>query len=478
MSEQPPEAITSQTENSSDVQHAPASAPLAPQSDNQQTQPVPHPGPRPGTRPVPRPGTVKTQPSTQDTADQPVIADPSRWGRVDADGNVWLTTKNGERQIGSWQAGNANEGLEHFARRYDDLKTEVGLLERRLETHAADSRGTRATAEKMLKSLDEATVIGDIEALSDQLTHIIARSVELDAEVKERREAEQAAAVTRKTQLAEEAEEIGRSGTRWKEAGDRLRDILAEWKGIHGAPRSIDDQLWKRFSRAREAFNRRRGAHFAELDRNKANVTRVKEDIISRAEELSSSTDWGQTANAYRGLMAEWKAAGRSQQDVDDALWKRFRAAQDTFFNARNAAFNERDEELSANGEKKSALLEEYRPRILDEKDLAKATKAFHELVERWETIGKVPRQVMSQLENGMRTLERHIADAEKKAWRRTDPEALARVQQFRDRVAQFEAQAERSERAGKTSDAQKARVQAQQWKEWADAAESAVEHR
>ena len=58
--------------------------------------------------------------------------------------------------------------------------------------------------------------------------------------------------------------------TQWKTAGDRLRMILDEWKTISGLDRKTDDALWKRYSAARETFNRRRGSHFADLDRERA----------------------------------------------------------------------------------------------------------------------------------------------------------------------------------------------------------------
>ena len=48
-------------------------------------------------------------------------ADPGRWGRVDDDGTVYVRTADGERAVGSWQAGDAREGLAHFARRFADL---------------------------------------------------------------------------------------------------------------------------------------------------------------------------------------------------------------------------------------------------------------------------------------------------------------------------------------------------------------------
>ena len=114
---------------------------------------------------------------------------------------------------------------------------------------------------------------------------------------------------------------------RWKSAGDRLRAILDEWKTVSGLDRKTDDALWKRYSAARETFNRRRGAHFAELDRERVGVKQAKEAVCVRAEELCDSTDWGPTSATFRALLTEWKAAGRAAKDVDDALWHRFKSA-------------------------------------------------------------------------------------------------------------------------------------------------------
>src|SRR3954452_11365062 len=83
-------------------------------------RPMPKPGPpRPAARPVQVVGTG---------------SDPRRFGRVDPDGTVWLVTSSGERGIGSWAAGDPDAAFAHFGRRYDDLSTEIDLLEHRLNS--------------------------------------------------------------------------------------------------------------------------------------------------------------------------------------------------------------------------------------------------------------------------------------------------------------------------------------------------------
>ena len=450
----------------------PAVEPAAQQHD------TPKPSvPKPGA--AAKPGAPKPHPTPTHALSAPAVAapahsDPSKFGRVDDDGTAWVKTADGERQIGSWQAGDAAEGLAHFGRRFDDLATEVALLEARLSSGAGDAKKTKAAALALAESLPTAAVIGDIDSLAARLDVIIAGSDEAAAHAKHEKELSRQAHTERKEALAAEAEQIGAESTQWKAAGDRLREILDEWKTIRGIDRKVDDALWKRYSKAREAFNRRRGAHFAELDRERAAAKTKKEELVIRAEALSDSTDWGPTAGAFRDLLAEWKAAGRAPREADDNLWKRFKGAQDVFFAARNAASSERDAEFEENAVAKEELLKNA-GHIDPAKDIDAARAALRDLQEKWDAIGKVPRERMHDLEGKLRAIEKRVRDAADEEWRRTDPEALARAAQFRERVTQFEEQAAKATAAGKTKDAESALAQAQQWREWAEAAEGAV---
>jgi len=406
------------------------------------------------------------------------VGDPHAYGRIDAEGTVWLITADGERRIGSWQAGTVEEGLAHFSRKFADLATETEILEERLAAGSGDPRKTRTAAEHLLAELPEAQAIGDIDGLTKRLQEVAARAEVLAGEFAEQRQAARGAAIARKEELAAEAEQIGAEGTAWKANGDRLRAILDEWKTIKGIDRKTDDVLWKRFAKARDAFNRRRGAHFAELDRERAGVKARKEALIAEAEALSKSTDWGETTAAYRELMAQWKAAGRAPRDADDALWARFKAAQDVFFAARNAVNSQRDAEFAENAEAKRALLAEAEKAIDPDTDLDAARKAFAAFAERWDEIGKVPRDQMQALEGRARALERRIRDAQDKQWSRTDPEAVARAAQFTERADKLEEQAQKAAAAGKDADAANLREQAAQWREWAGAAAAAIADR
>lgn len=423
--------------------------------------------------------------SASDTTGPPAAApsvpvasnDPSKWGRVDSDGTVYVFTGGGERAVGSWQAGDPAEGLALFARKFDDLLTEVELLETRLTTQAGDPKQTLSSAHHLRDGLGDAAVVGDLDSLAQRVDHLVARAERAVEEAKAQKEQARAEAASRKEALVVEAEQIGAEATNWKAAGDRLRAILEEWKTIRGVDRKTDEALWRRFSKARDIFNRRRGSHFAELDRQRAQAKNRKQELVEEAESLTDSTDWGPTASRYKQLMAEWKAAGRAPKDTDEALWQRFRAAQDTFFARRSEAFSERDAEYAENARLKEELLAEAE-KIDPSADPKAAHDQLHRIQRKWDEIGKVPRDRMRELEGRLRAVADRVRSASESQWRRTDPEAQARVEQFRERVEQFEAQASKARAAGDERRAKKAEEQAEQWRIWLAAAEQAVANR
>jgi hypothetical protein len=404
----------------------------------------------------------------------PPTSDPHRFGRVDPDGTVWLISATGERIVGSWQAGDPDAAFAHFGRRFDDLSTEIALMEERLAAGTGDARKIKATAAGLAESLPTANVLGDVDVLAARLAAITEQAEAAAAADRSRRDEHRAAQIARKEALAAEAEELANTSTQWKAAGDRLRAILDEWKTISGLDRKTDDALWKRYSAARETFNRRRGSHFAELDRERAGAREAKEQLCVQAEELVASTDWGATSAEFRKLLTEWKAAGRTARDVDDALWHRFKAAQDTFFKARNAATAGRDAEFHANATAKEALLAEAEK--LDTSNHEAARSALRSIADKWDAIGKVPRERSAELERRLRAIEKKVREAGESDW--SDPQAQARAEQFRERAEQFERQAQKAEAAGRTKEAEEAKANAEQWRQWADAAANALTRR
>ncbi|HTJ68958.1 MAG TPA: DUF349 domain-containing protein [Actinospica sp.] len=423
---------------------------------------------------TPATGTAEPAP----TASPAAVEAASPWGRVAADGTVYVRRTDGEHEIGNWAAGTPQEGLAFYQTRYDGLKTKVELLERRLR---GDGKDSAASIAELRTAITDAHAIGDLDALLKRLEKLDELAEQRRSARKEARQKELAEAAGRKEAIVAEAEQLSESG-QWKSTGERLRALVDEWKAVPRLDRKSDDELWNRFAAARSAFAKRRKAHFAELDAEREVARGRKEDLVEQAEELAATpitqpSDWAETAQGFRDLMARWKKAGHAQREVEDKLWVRFKAAQDGFFAARNADLDKRDAGFKENLAKKQELLTEAQA-LLPVTDLKAAKTALRALQERWEEVGPVPRDAKGRIEGQLRDVERAVADAEQAEWQRTNPEARARaeatVRQLEVSIDKFQTELEKAKSSGnsrKAADAEAAITARREWLEQAQAA-------
>jgi len=374
--------------------------------------------------------------------------DWTTFGRVDDDGTVYVKTGAGERVVGSWQAGTPEEGLAHFARRFDGLVTEVNLIEVRLGTGAGDAQHALTRIKELRGELDEPHVVGDIDGLLERLDTLTSLAEAKVSEVHAARSAARAEAVAHKTGLVEEAERLAADSTSWKVAGDRFKEILEEWKTVRGVDRKTDGELWKRYATARDAFTRRRGAHFATLDAARKQAQSRKEELVTEAETLGESTEWAPTAARLKELMSEWKAAPRAAKEVEQRLWERFRAAQDAFFAKRSEVFSARDAEQKASLDRRHELLAQAEALDIDA-DPKAAQARLREIQGQWHDAGRVSRDAASGLDRRLRAIEEKVRGAMDVAWRRTTPSDNPLLSQMREQVAEAEARLARAQAAG-----------------------------
>jgi hypothetical protein len=435
--------------------------------------PKPIPRPMPPRPPAPAPAAAPAAPVEVPAAE---VSDPTGWGRVDDDGTVYVRTAEGERAVGSWQAGDPAAGLAHYGRRYDDLATEVSLLEARLKAHTGNPGEIKNKAQVLAESIPTAAAVGDLDGLAARARAMVDTADSAAAESRAEKAAARSAQIARKEALAAEAEQIGAESTAWKAAGDRLKAIVEEWKTIRGIDRKTDEQLWTRFAAARDAFGRRRGAHFASLDAQRGEARAAKQELIKEAQKLATSTDWGPTSAAMRSLMDRWKAVPRTGRDGDDDLWKEFRAAQDVFFAARSESDKKRTGEEQANQQLKEELLAEAE-KLDPNLDLRGAQNALRKIQERYDAIGHVPRGVMRSLEDRMQAVEQKVRGASDNSRARTAPENPM-VTSMRAAVSKAEEQLAKAEAAGDTRRIEEAQANLVTRREWLAEAEKSAGRR
>jgi len=396
----------------------------------------------------------------------------SEWGRIDADGTVYLRTADGERVIGSWHAGSPEDGIAFYVRRYTDLEAEVALLEGRAASEASAASAVGEAARKLREVVPSAAAMGDLDALTARLDGVLAAIDERFAAKRAERAAAAAAAADRKRALVTEAQQLAES-TSWKNTSERYRAIVEEWKTIRGVDRKTDSALWGELSKARRQFDAHRRTHFAEVEQQREVAGEKKAKLATEAEKIADSTEWAATAKRFRDLMSQWKAAGHARRDVDDELWQRFKTAQDAFFTRRSEQFAKRDAEFAANLEAKQALVAEAE-RLDAAADPEGARKRLRSIHDRWEKIGHVPREAKAELESKLGDAERAIREATAASRKVEVPESPL-VIRLRESVEKLEARLGRARDAGDTKLAEETEASLATQREWLAQAESAT---
>ncbi|MBV7432580.1 DUF349 domain-containing protein [Dermabacteraceae bacterium TAE3-ERU5] len=404
------------------------------------------------------------------------------FGNVAEDGTVTVQDGTQVRTIGQAEPGSESEkALLPFAHAYLDIVAFLDLLEQKLQVPNLTQLELNRLLEQLKKNLKEPKAVGDIPALRQRGAALRetakAAIAALDAERAKLREAAKA----RREEFVSEIEKMVSTPPermQWRTAGEKMRSMVSDWQAMQKAEpidRASEDSLWKRLSAARSEFDRARRSHFAQLDQQHAEAKRVKEALIARAEEMKDSTDWGPTVRAFRALMDDWRNAPRAQRKTDDQLWKRFKAAQDEFFAARNADLQASEAEQKENLTAKLALLDEAE-KIVPVEDIEAAKKSLRAVQDRWEEIGKVPRADLRSVEDRLRAVERAVKDAEEQEWRRTDPRTKARVEgassQLQAAIQSYQDELDKARESGDPARIKKAEAALEARKQWLEAIE------
>jgi hypothetical protein len=405
-----------------------------------------------------------------------LVGDPAAFGRVAEDGTVYVRTSSGEKAVGSYPGKSPEEALAYFVRKFEALASEVALLAARIKSGAMVPDDALAAVSKLRESIANLNGVGDLETLAQSVEQIpdlieghkaaYEEKQAIDAAIKA---AKRALSAEAKEKLVVEAESLALSEN-WKSTSERLKVLLDEWKAAPRLDKKTDSDLWKRFSSSRNKFDKRRRTHFAQLEATTAVVVARKQAIIDEALKLATSREWLPTANRFKALMTEWKAAGRGKRNVDTKMWEQFKAAQDQFFVAKNADLEKRQGTMAENLAKREELIVAIEA-LLPVTDLNSARKNFRELSEKWFKIGMTERSKRAAFDTRFEKVESEISELQATHDRRTDPTAIAHantvVTGLQDAIANYEKQAAKAEAAGDSKKALIAREAAEARRAW-----------
>lgn len=216
----------------------------------------------------------------------------------------------------------------------------------------------------------------------------------------------------------------------WNKASEKLLEIQKEWKTIGFAPKKDNTKVYERFRAACDAFFEKKRAFYAEVKEEMTKNLRLKEELCEAAEKLQESEEWKQATDELLALQAKWKEIGAVSRRHSDAVWKRFRAACDKFFERKSAHFATRENEYTDNLNKKNELIEQMMAADIKDGGYEK----IKEFQRRWSEIGFVPIKYKDELQKRYKEAVDKLFGALRGSGREQS------LERFKDKVASLRA--------------------------------------
>ncbi len=177
---------------------------------------------------------------------------------------------------------------------------------------------------------------------------------------------------------------------KWDEATKAIIALQEEWKKLGFASRKVNADLFARFRQTCDKFFARKAEFFKAMKEEFAANLEKKIALCEKAEALKDSTDWKKTADKLIALQKEWKTIGPVVKKHSDAVWKRFIAACDYFFDQKNKQTSSVHQAEHANLAAKREIIDAVNALLADEAE-TEGAKKVRQLMKKWQEIGHVP---------------------------------------------------------------------------------------
>ncbi len=380
----------------------------------------------------------------------------NEYSRVDENGNFYVLDAGTERIIGSQPAMTLEAALAFYVKKFDDLEASVRLLEQRVKAKA-DVKSIQKSAQKLVGELESPAAIGDLQSLRDRVSTVSVSLTGLLEEAAAKQAVLSAEALVAREAIVVAAEALAAKDPQkvnYKTGSAKMLELFTTWQGLQKSSAKVSkskaDELWQRFSKARNTFDSNKRQFFSAQDTLVKASKNAKSDLVAKAEALVEKG--AEATSAYKDLLTAWKALPKTKTKADDSLWAKFKAAGDAIYAAKSEKMAADDIAFKANLDVKLALLEEAE-KIDPSKDLAAAKTTMQSIQSRWEKVGKVPRDSIKKIEDRLKAVESKIKNVEADLWRKSDPATVDRTNSVRTQleasIAKLEADLEKAKTGG-----------------------------
>ena len=181
-----------------------------------------------------------------------------------------------------------------------------------------------------------------------------------------------------------------------------LQKLHEQWKEYGPVAKEKREEIWDRFKAATSVINKKYQAHFEGLKAQQEENLEKKKVLCEKLEEIAereikNTADWNQLSKEIESLQAEWRTIGFATKKENQKIYDRFRAACDKFFERKREHYTTIKDSMSANLEKKQAIIEQAEA-LKSSTEWKKTADQLIALQKQWKEIGAVPRKKSEQL--------------------------------------------------------------------------------
>lgn len=294
--------------------------------------------------------------------------------QLDENGRLSVTGL-GNRTVATLNHVTGDTVIQHLLDKFKDVQKHVDEFEKEWQETSEKAKLANRLG-KLSDQFEHVQAIGDFTPL---LAKLQAWNQELTAEIDRNYLA--------KESLVKEAESLAVVNNNWKDLTQRLKDISEKWRSLGYVDKKRNDALWDRLEKIKEHFFEEKRQHHDEISKEMLLNLDLKMELVEKAEALANSESWKETSEIFKQLMEDWKNTGRTIPEKNEALWQRFVAAKNNFYDRKRAHSDQIRVEQEANYQVKMVLVEKAEA-MKDSTDWGVTAQAYNDLMEEWKKTG------------------------------------------------------------------------------------------
>ncbi len=290
------------------------------------------------------------------------------------------------------QKESARQRIDNELRRLEALCDEVVRLNQETDRYQAERR-VKEIVREWHEGAAESVIRDDSKiALNRRFRKICDTFFDAQHAFREEQEWERWSNLMIKEELCHAVERLSQESDIFKVSRE-LKQAQKTWKTIGATPKNRSKETWEHFRTACDRAHKRCKTFFAELEQKRIENLRIKDEICTRITQLTEDgKNWNDATREVKELQAKWQKIGKAPREKEDAVFKRYRAAADAFFNKRRDYLKAQRVQRREAGEAKEALCD--RLDLLEkEADWFSAIAEIKQLQAEWKTIGPANRE-------------------------------------------------------------------------------------